>query len=338
MRAVLLDERMDVGGVGRYSRMLHAGIERDGRFDVRTYRRKGLLDAPFTPWGRFRVGVAAKRARVDIVHGLHVEPPLFFGGPKVVTIHDLIPLLDTRAMPNRGKRILYRRLLEYAIGNADRIIVPSERTALDVKRSSDARPPVVVIPMAVDPLFRPLSEREASETRARVTGGAPYVLVVTGSKAHKNAGVLEDVIPAVRRAAPVSFVVLGWDVAPPMEGVNHLAGLSDDALRRIYGAAELCLVPSLMEGFGFPVVEAAACGTPVVCSPGLGAVESAADATVTVDVGDAGALSSAILDLLDDGEVRERLSVAGARIGDSLTIERMAATTVDVYRAVLGET
>jgi glycosyltransferase involved in cell wall biosynthesis len=334
MPTVLLDARVDRGGVGRYAGHIQSGLEGLGDFHpVIISRARSWLDMPFTPWASVSVARAARTAGADLIHGLHLEIPRSASLPRVVTIHDVIPLEHPASMPSALRRAIFKAILRRSISHADRVIVPSRATATDLVRHGFEGRRVTVIPNAVDPTFEPLTPPEKEIARARFAEGSPYVVGFAQAKAHKNARVLQRVGALIRNEIRFVARTQGESSrdAPVVSGK-----LSDAELRLLLGGAETMVFPSLIEGFGLPVAEAAACDTAVVCGSRLGVLEELGDAVVQVNVSDPGAIARAVLDLVSDDRGREqRASKAGA-IARSLTIQRMARATVDVYESILG--
>lgn len=332
---VLIDHRMHRGGVGRYGRDLIAGLRDLGRYELEVEGAAagdGFRTSPFTPWGRRAVGAKARSIGADLIHGLHLELPEAPAIPKVVTIHDVIPMSHPASMPDPGRRWVFRQILARSLRRAAVVIVPSAATAEALADRGADPAKLVVVPNGVGAVFRSLTERERGLARRRFGGGRPYVASITGRAAHKNAGLLQDV--ASGGLGDVELAV-GGD-APPLDRIRRVGRLSDEELRLFYGGAELFLLPSLLEGFGLPVVEALACGTPVVCGSGVGAAVYVNEGVHLVDLTDADMVRAAVLALLGDDARRSSMARSGAEQASLLSVARMASATADVYDSVLG--
>jgi glycosyltransferase involved in cell wall biosynthesis len=152
----------------------------------------------------------------------------------------------------------------------------------------------------------------------------------------------------IRRGYPHHLVVvgkLGWMVEDIFKLINELdlkdrvlltGYLPQEDLPAVYRLAEFFVYPSSYEGFGLPVLEAMACGTPVITSNIASMPEFVGDAGLLVPPGNSEALEMALIDLVSDQDKRERLSKAGIEQAASYTWERMTAETVQVYRRILG--
>lgn len=317
---VLLDARVTTGGTRRYYEVLSSALTTGALAHVATANPRGWLAPPFTPWGRRAVAALARETGADLIHGCHIEIPRT-DRPTVATIHDLIPLDHRASMPSPLKRRIYAAMVKRTLDRAGHIIAVSTQTADSLLRhGADARR-LTVVANGVSKIFRPLNEKEAIEARARFASGGRYVATIGSQKWHKNRSVLGELQLAggVTLRSPT-------DVA-----------LSDAELRLFYGGADVFILPSLIEGFGYPVAEALACGTPVVCGAGVGALEHLRPGCMVVDVSRADSIASALGRLISDPAMRSELAEAGRAAAVSLSPERMAHETLAVYEAVLSD-
>lgn len=322
---VLLDSRMRHGGVGRYAETLLLGLAELDRIRVSVIGPEDSAAKPFTPWGLRSITRIGSRLGCDVIHGLHFEAPRSTL-PVVVTIQDLIPLEYPASMPSPLRRAAFRRVVRASVERASSIIVPSEETRESVRRFFGHTDPIV-IPLAVAPAFAPPTGAEIDAARRRFAAGRAYVASTSHPRAHKNTTALAEL---ARRLEGVPLVVHG---SPPVPGASNLGRIEDADLRSLLGGAEAYVLPSIMEGFGLPAVEAAACGTPVVCGPGTPAAAHLTSSASVVDVADPRAVAEAVRSLLDDGQRRSRLAEAAAREASELSPRRMADATARVYEA-----
>jgi glycosyltransferase involved in cell wall biosynthesis len=254
------------------------------------------------------------RARgLDVLHCPTFRAPLRSPVPLVVTVHDLAVLRHPDAF-RRWSRA-YRRLVPHAIRAATRLIAVSEFTKGElVELTGVPEERVRVVPNAVGAPFSPEGPRADGD----------YVLAVGTLEPRKN---LEAAQEAARRlAVPLKVVgARGWGGVQVDGWLGHVA---DDELARLYRGARCLVYPSLYEGFGIPVLEAMACGTPVVTSAGGATEEVAGGAAVLVDPGDPAAIAAGI----EDAESRrDELRVHGLERAGQFTWERVAAETWAVY-------
>ena len=284
---------------------------------------------PSHPGGGSKLTLAARKVRrADLVHGLHMEIPTYFGGPTVATVHDLIPLTHPESMPQVTRRLIYRRMIRTTLRKADHLIVPSPQTADEVRQAGGSVP-ISIVPIGLDATFTaPLGGEHERNDRS--------VVVVTGAKAHKNAAILGEIIPLVRKDIDASFSLVGWPFPDVPTGARSLGHVPDAELAKLYRASTVLLLPSTTEGFGLPVVEAAAAGTPVVCGWRIGARAWIQEGSVAVDVRDPTAVAEQLLRILSNTELAQSIGRKAAEEAGPLTVERMALDTATVYEALLG--
>lgn len=337
MLKVLLDARMDQGGAGRYCRELARSLAAIAGLDLHVANRRSgpiasFATMPFTPWGRMLVGRQAAAAGVDVAHGMHFELPVW-RGPRLVTIQDLIPLDFPASMANPVRRRYFASVVDRAIQGADRILVPSELTASSIASRGADPAKVDVIPLWPSHAFTPLSPHEVDAARARFAGGARYIAAVSHPRPHKN---LSTLFKASSLLASEGMAVVFAGADPRVEGMRWVGSLSDEDLRRFMGGAEVFVLPSLIEGFGLPAVEALACGTPVLCGPGVGALPWIRSCAVVGDVTEAAAIADTLMSLLQDEARLAELSQAAPASVEKLTLDRATHATLAAYEKVIG--
>ena len=300
------------------------------------------------------VPAALRRLGVDVFHGMdHVGIPLVGrSGRYVVTVHDVIPLILPETFTPRH-RLVVRLALARVRRKADLVLVPSHAVKRDVLRRvgvPEAR--VVVTPEGCEPRFRPVrSETALREVAARYDLPPRYLLAVGTLEPRKNLTTLLQVFARLRRDGgvdPELRLVLagarGWLDEPIFRTVRSLGledavrfpgFIDDDDLPAVYGGAALFAFPSLYEGFGLPLLEAMACGVPVVTSNISSMPEVAGDAAVLVDPRDADGLAAAIARVLRDEGLRDRLRVAGIARAREFSWEATARRTLDAYASLV---
>lgn len=295
------------------------------------------------------VAAALQRLRPGLFHATEWAQPLYGRTPVVVTVYDLIPFLFRG--PYRWMA-WERRLGLSLLRRADAVVTISQATADDVARLARVpRERITPIPLGVDPRFRPAPPDAVAVTTERLGLRRPWVLAVGTFDAHKRLEVLLDV--AARLLGTGVDLVIAGDQGSYWPGVRarvaaghlgdrvHLVGrVSDADLVALYSGARCLLHSSAYEGFGLPLLEAMACGCPVV-AVAVGAVpEVCGDAALLVPDGPAAALAGALADAalatIPDGPEREARIAAGLRRAAGFTWRRTAEATVAVYRRLAG--
>jgi glycosyltransferase involved in cell wall biosynthesis len=262
---------------------------------------------------------AARRKGAEVLHCPTYRGPLRSSVPLVVTVHDLAVFRHPDAF-NRWSRTYSRALVPRVLAAARRVIAVSEFTRgelRDLLSVPDDR--IRVVPNAVTEDFAPDGP----------AAGGDYVLAVGTLEPRKNLGRLLD----AARSAGVELRVVGargWGgVEVGGNGVHWLGEVPDARLAELYRGALCVAYPSLYEGFGMPVLEAMACGVPVVTSAGGATEEVAGGAAVLVDPLDARAIAAGLEEAAGRREELGRLGIERAR---AFSWADAAAATAAVYR------
>jgi glycosyltransferase involved in cell wall biosynthesis len=295
--------------------------------------------------------LVALRERFDLLHMTYVVPPVL-PCPSVVTVHDISYRLYPQHFPARVRWML-SLLVPFSMRQAKRVITVSHSAKRDILRHYDVpESKIAVTYEAAAPHFRPVERGEAvRQINARYGIDRDFVLSVGNLHPRKNLRRLVEAyarMPASLRSR-YKLVIVGqalWhhsDIyrAAVDKGVQpdviFTGYVPDVDLVLLYNAATAFAYPSLYEGFGLPVLEAMACGTPVVTSSVSALPEIAGDAAILVDPHDAPALSSAMATVLSEPELAQGLSTAGLQRARSFSWQRTALETLEIYREVLGE-
>ena len=272
--------------------------------------------------------------------------------PLVVTVHDCFVLRTPEAF-RRWMGTHQRLTLPRLVRRAAAIIASSDATRRDVVELLGVSPERVhVIPCGVGTSYRPFAEDDPRirDVRDRYALPRRFVLTVGQLEPRKNvARLIQAVLAAAARPAANDMVLVhagapGWfadDVAEVMASaaaqrrVRFLGFVPEEDLPPLYAAADVLAYPSLGEGFGFPVAEAMATGTPVVTSAVTSMPEVAGDAALLVDPRSVDAIEEALLAAWTNEALRMRMRGAGIARSTRYRWDRVAETTAAVYSAVL---
>lgn len=297
-----------------------------------------------------RLPLVARRAAVFCAP--HYNIPVFRTGPLLVTIHDLTHLIFP-AYRNRLRTRLYAELmLRLACARAAHVVTPSRYTRQMLIDRLGADPDrISVVPCAVNDAFRPKVKSEAAnEVRQSHRIPTPYILFVGSTAPHKNLTTLLTAyqhLYARRRDMPALILVLPRKAKPSradakllqlitMPGVRCLHAVADDALASLYSAALMTVVPSFEEGFGLPVIESMACGTPVICSRAASLLEIAGESALYFVPDSADELASTIEQLLDSGDLQRKLAFEGLSRAAEYSASRAAVGYATVLSSVIA--
>jgi len=275
------------------------------------------------------------RLRLDLYHATHYVLPVATPSRVVVTIHDIIHLLYPQFLPNRLAFIYAQRMMRRSLARADRVIAVSENTKSDLMEYFEVDGSTIeVIHNGVDETFRHrLSETDLERWLRQLGIRRPYLLFVGNPKPHKN---LDRVIQAYARAVELA----GFDAPLVCVGDRTAAQFklrqrAEQALPALYQGAALFLYPTLYEGFGLPVVEAMASGTPVLTSNTSALKEVAGGHAHLVDPLDGERMAKAIARLMTDDDYRATLAEKGTARAADFRWDLCARQTLEVYRGVL---
>lgn len=358
-------------GIGRYAfRLLEAlahaapgmmfvvfrGQGHDSRFDWESLASRRNIEIQAGPWPLYWPHEQLswprllRRARVDLFHTPYFVVPVLSRVPAINTIHDLIFERYPEYMPMKWSRPYYRLLMEYATRRARRIIAVSQSTVEDLGHYYDTGGDrVLVIPEGVDLDFRPVGDASTLEQlRARYNLLRPFVLAVGTRRPHKNFGRLVQAYGLLSQEADFDLVFVGpadrrfSDQARQVAQTSDLNGrvkflewVPEADLPGLYTLADLAVIPSLMEGFGLPALEAMACATTVVASNTSSLPEVVGEAGVLIDPYDVKQLAKTMGQLMRDPRRRERLGESGRRRAAGFSWDETARQILKIYAEVL---
>ena len=292
------------------------------------------------------------RDRLDLFHATHYVIPPLYRARAVVTIHDIIHILYPQFLPSRAALLYARVMIRRALRRADRIITVSynsKRDLVDYFGIAPAR--VDVIYNGVADRFHPgVTRAERDRVAARYGLPRPYLLFLGGEKPHKNVrNVLRGFAEARRERALPHALVLAGPMPKNRSRVEALIAALDlgsrvlrpgivpeEDLPGLFAGADAFLYPTLYEGFGLPVVEAMACGVPVLTSSTSALQEIAGGYAYLVDPMDVDAIARGIADLATDAARRAEFAELGKRRARDFSWDRAAEATLKVYAEALA--
>ncbi len=295
---------------------------------------------------------AARADGVDVLHIPYLGAPLRHKMPVVVTIHDLIPFILKEYRTSMGVRV-YSRLVGWSARRAERVITVSASAARDVQRL--LRIPserIQVIYNALPYQFAPPEPEAYRKVAERLSLPTRYLVYLGGFDRRKNVPELLQAFAAIMDRIPdITLVIAGRlpvqdsAFAPDPQRlarelclskrVQFLGEVSEADKPAVYAGASALVFPSTYEGFGLPVLEASACGTPAVVCSGSSLEEVAGDGALYVSPGDVSALAQAMLRLVTETELRARLALAARAQAQRFSWETAARQTLAVYQAAL---
>jgi glycosyltransferase involved in cell wall biosynthesis len=362
----------DRGGVGRYvDGLLGALAGRDDlrlavvcqRTDCERYERQlpraQIVSAPAAvahrparlAWEQTGLPLLAQQLRVDVLHSPFYTCPLRPGCPVTVTVHDATFFTEPEHY-DKSKRTFFRSAIKTSLRRADRIIVPSKATRDELIRLLDADPTRIDVAYhGVDPAsFHAPTADEKARVRARLgLGDTTYVAFLGAKEPRKNVpNLIRGWVQAVAdRVDPPALVIAGGqghddEIDQAAASVpSHLRLLRPGYLRfadlpGFLGGAQVIAYPSYGEGFGLPVLEAMACGAPVLTTPRLSLPEVGGDA-VAYTRPDPESIAADLAVLLGDDERRLALAAAGLARAKEFTWDSSADVHVSSWaRAASG--
>ena len=312
--------------------------------------------SPFSVQQQWIVPGMLRQAHATLYHNPYYLMPYLPGLPTVFTCYDLIPLIYPEYFA-ATQRLIYRVAHLLALNTAQVTLAISRSTGADLVRYLHADPRrVVITPLAADERFTPQSPEAIAVARRKHALPEQYALYLASNKPHKNLIGLVQAwqkanfkfqTPTLRAGAGVSnvkLVIAGqWDERYPearrlaeelglQERVIFAGPVEETILPALYSGATLFVFPSLYEGFGLPVLEAMACGTPVVCSNVSSLPEVVADAAILVNPRDTNALAEAVGHVLASQELQQALREKGLAQAAKFSWQRTAQETLAVYQ------
>lgn len=355
-----IDARCLRTGIGTYvSNLLMSIAQRENEFTIRAIANRrdskfvkhlchsvAFVDAPmYSVREQWEVARAARGC--DLLHVPHYNAPLMFPGKLLVSIHDLVHIMDPTFNQRFSSWVYARPMLHLVARKAVHVVTVSQYSKTQIIGRLGISPgKVTVVYCGVDGRFNP-SDPESAVTAVRVSHNinVPYILFVGSLKPHKNVSRLLRAFAQLRASKRIrhSLVIVGDDAL----GRDNLAAetarlgldkdvlfirqVSDVLLPDFYRAADLLVMPSTLEGFGLPVVEAMACGTPVACSNAASLPEVAGDAAEFFDPVITEDMAAAIERVASCSSRRHELRKKGLEQASKFSWQRCAEEHTQLY-------
>lgn len=288
----------------------------------------------------------------DVLHVPHYNAPLLRKGTLLVTIHDLNHILD-RTYRRTIKSVAYAQpMLRLVARRADHIFTVSEYSKSKiVEHLAVGAERISVVYNGIGAHIFP-DDRDAARASANHDFGfsGPYILFVGNLKANKNVQGLSRAFAILqqRSKVPHRLLIVGDDAVGRQsvtelirtlkleDKVIHVPQVGHDGIRKVYSGADLTVLPSFEEGFGLPVVESMACGTPVACSRSASLPEIGGEAAEYFDPHDAESIAAAIEKVLSSSNRWLELQKLGLQNACRFTCQDFAQRHLAVYREFLG--
>ncbi len=350
------------GGISTYMRRLVAALEAlDTRNQYTVFQSRKASErlsqrfhsaSLWTPCHhrieRLALSVELLRFRLDVLHSPDFIPPYRGARRQVITVHDLTFLHYPQFITDDARRY-YNDQIQQAVETADHILVDSQATRTDlITMLNVPAEKITVHRLGVDERFKPLPPEALEESRVRLKLPKSYILFVGTFEPRKNIlGLLRAYQQLVSRAADTPPVLLvgrrGWQFEETMQQIAALRlgwrviwreDISDDDLPVVYNLARVLVTPSFYEGFGFPALEAMACGTVPIVSNRSSLPEVVGEVGLQVEPEDIDRLAAAMQQALHDTQWRENNRAAGLARAKQFTWEHTASITLSVYEQV----
>jgi glycosyltransferase involved in cell wall biosynthesis len=359
------DARAHATGIGRYTEQLLMGLRSSlpgvelwcvahpahGQKLVAYADRIIPSDAPM-------YSLAAQIAMPGLVDGAtllhcpHYDIPVLYSRRMSVTIHDVTHLLDPAFRNTLKSRLFAKSLLKVAVCKARRIITISQYSKrMIVEHLGGNESKISVIHRYASPVFSPLPHSEAKDlVRSQLGLAQDYFLFVGSLKPHKNLPVLFEAFAQLRSRhhRTIELVLIGKDEKnePRLRAlavrlgidqqVRWLSSVSDELLRACYSAAEATILPSRQEGFGLPVIESMACGTPVICADAASLPEVAGGCSLLFDPSSPEDCSAQMAKILESPQLRAELRDKGLDRARQFDAARAVAEHTQLFTELLA--
>jgi glycosyltransferase involved in cell wall biosynthesis len=313
----------------------------------------------FAIWEQILLPIQAYIDRLDLLHCTGNTAPVYLHPSieLVLTVHDVMFALPSTILPK--PKSLYSSLfnqyctwlLPWIVRRSNQTIAVSNYSKQDIIAYTQATPEKIqVIYPGIDPRFKRVDEQIIAEIRLKLALPVQFILAFGAPDPRKNTTtIINTFLNFCQSNADRSLVIAGVnntykatllqqiDSSPFKQRITILPFVDDADLVAIYNAADLVLYPSLYEGCGFPVLEAMACGTPVIASNLTSIPEVAGDAAILIDPMDIDGITAALVKLSTDLDLRQRLIDRGYQQAQAFSWRRTAQENLKIYHAAIEQ-
>ncbi len=300
---------------------------------------------PFDPRQQAALRDIAAKLRPDVYHSPYYLMPVLPEVPTVLTMHDCIPLMHPSESTPQA-RILFRTCAARALKASTTVIAVSETTRADsIRLFPEAGDKFTTIPHGVHDRFKPCSEAACAAVAAKHGFPRPMILYLGSNRPHKN---LAALLSGYAHAKPLlkghRLVIAGHGSektkheeailksADIRQDVSWIGFVPEEDLPAIFSSATVFALPSFYEGFGLPMLEAMATGTPVACSETPTLRELGGEASLYFDPRDSNSIAQALVACVFNESGRKQQIAAGLARAATYCWKRVAASTLSVYR------
>lgn len=301
---------------------------------------------------QFHLPKLLRQLNLDLVHFPHFNVPIFYTGKFVVTIHDLIhqhrhtsQATTLNPFTFKIKQIGYKKVFKTATSKSQKILVPSKsvQQLLTAEWNID-RKKIIITPEAVDDGILKIADKTTKVEYGKVLEkfkiSQPYLFYAGNAHPHKNvAGLIKAFLTLQQKYSKLRLVLTGYDhyfwqrlkQENQHQGIIYTGFINDNKLVALYKGAAMFVLPSFEEGFGIPVLEAMACGCPVVASNKASLPEVGGEACLYFDPDSRDDMVGKISKVLNEGELRQRLVEKGLKRYRQFSWHKLAKKTLEVY-------
>ncbi len=295
--------------------------------------------SPFSLRQQWIIPRLLRQLQINLYHCPYYLMPYRPGVPTILTVYDFIPFHYPHYYTVKA-RLLYRLATALALRTADHLTAISQATRQDLLAHYHYAPEkITAIPLAADPVFHP---KVADHT---LNLPEQYALYLGSNKPHKNLLRLIESWAKLQPQAMPLVIAGAWDARYPEtrqrveelglnQAIRFFGAVAETDLPTLYQRAKLFIFPSEYEGFGLPVLEAMACGTPVACSNSSSLPEVAGEAALMFDPTNVAEMAETLNRLLTNEPLQTKLRELGLRQAACFSWQRTAQETLNLYRTV----